>query len=48
MAEPRWLLAIDIGTASACAVPFEPRLDAAERDRLYAGWQDAVRRVRSA
>ena len=27
---------------------FEPRLDAAERDRLYAGWLDAVRRVRSA
>ena len=27
---------------------FEPRIGADERDRLYAGWQDAVRRVRSA
>ena len=25
---------------------FEPRMGAAERDRLYAGWQDAVARVR--
>jgi glycerol kinase len=25
---------------------FEPRMAAAERDRLYAGWQDAVMRVR--
>jgi glycerol kinase len=27
---------------------FEPRLSPAERDRLYAGWLDAVRRVRGA
>lgn len=27
---------------------FEPRMDAARRDRLYQGWLDAVRRVRSA
>ena len=26
---------------------FEPRMEAAKRDRLYAGWQDAVARVRS-
>jgi glycerol kinase len=26
---------------------FEPRMAAAERDRRYAGWRDAVRRVRS-
>ncbi|RMD60864.1 MAG: glycerol kinase [Alphaproteobacteria bacterium] len=26
---------------------FEPKMPAAERDALYAGWQDAVRRVRS-
>ena len=26
---------------------FEPRMEAAERDRLHAGWQDAVRRVRT-
>ena len=26
---------------------FEPRMDASDRDRLYAGWQDAVSRVRS-
>jgi glycerol kinase len=25
---------------------FEPALAAAERDRLYAGWRDAVRRTR--
>ena len=27
---------------------FEPKMTAAERDRRYAGWQDAVRRVRNA
>jgi glycerol kinase len=27
---------------------FEPRMTAAERQRLYAGWQDALRRTRSA
>ena len=27
---------------------FEPKMTAAERDRRYAGWQDAVRRVRHA
>ena len=26
---------------------FEPQMDAAKRDRLYAGWQDAVRRTLS-
>ena len=26
---------------------FEPRMGASERERLYAGWQDAVRRTRS-
>ncbi len=26
---------------------FEPRMDSAKRDRLYAGWQDAVRRTLS-
>jgi len=26
---------------------FEPQMDAAQRDRLYAGWQDAVRRTLS-
>jgi glycerol kinase len=25
---------------------FEPRMEAAKRDRLYAGWRDAVARVR--
>ena len=25
---------------------FEPMMTAAERDRRYAGWQDAVRRIR--
>jgi len=27
---------------------FQPRLDAAQRDRLYRGWLEAVSRVRSA
>ena len=25
---------------------FEPKMEAAERERLYAGWQEAVARVR--
>jgi glycerol kinase len=25
---------------------FEPKMTEAERDRRYAGWQDAVRRIR--
>jgi glycerol kinase len=31
-----------------CERRFEPRMSASERERLYAGWQDAVRRTRSA
>jgi glycerol kinase len=31
-----------------CERRFEPGMSAAERQRLYAGWQDAVRRTRSA
>ncbi|HEX6840441.1 MAG TPA: glycerol kinase, partial [Stellaceae bacterium] len=27
---------------------FEPKLDAAQRDAAYAGWRDAVARMRSA
>jgi glycerol kinase len=30
-----------------CDAFFEPRMDAGRRDALYAGWQDAVARVRS-
>jgi glycerol kinase len=31
-----------------CERRFEPQMSAPERERLYAGWQDAVRRTRSA
>jgi len=31
-----------------CERRFEPRMSADQRQRLYAGWQDAVRRTRSA
>jgi glycerol kinase len=31
-----------------CERRFEPKMTAAERDRLYAGWRDAIRRSRGA
>ncbi len=37
-----------ISDSWACERRFEPRMEAGERARLLAGWQDAVRRVRSA
>ena len=37
----------DISERWTCARTFDPALDAASRERLYAGWCDAVRRVRS-
>jgi glycerol kinase len=36
-----------IGEAWACQRRFEPRMAPSERHRLYAGWLDAVRRVRT-
>jgi glycerol kinase len=38
---------IEIASAWSLDRNFSPRLDAATRDSLYAGWQDAVSRVRS-
>ena len=38
----------DIAGLWARDVRFEPTMDVSERDRLYAGWLDAVSRVRSA
>ena len=37
----------DISERWTCARTFDPALEAASRERLYAGWCDAVRRVRS-
>ena len=31
-----------------CERRFEPRMSVADRNRLYAGWQDAIRRSRGA
>jgi len=39
----------DVGAIEAAWRPdrrFEPKMSSAERDRRYAGWQDAVRRIR--
>jgi glycerol kinase len=35
-----------LGEIWRCERRFEPKMGAAERDRLYAGWGDAVRRAR--
>jgi glycerol kinase len=37
-----------LSDAWRCERRFEPKMSAAERTRLYAGWQDAVRRARGA
>ena len=37
----------EIATQWHCQRSFQPQLAEARRDDLYAGWQDAVRRVRS-
>jgi glycerol kinase len=37
----------EIAAAWSLDRSFSPHLDAASRDNLYAGWQDAVSRVRS-
>ncbi len=37
----------EMAEAWQCDARFEPAMDAAERTRRYAGWQDAVRRVRT-
>ena len=37
----------DIGTLWQCNASFEPAMDAARREQLLDGWNDAVRRVRS-
>jgi len=35
----------DIAAAWQCEKRFEPQMDAAQRDALYAGWQEAVARI---
>ena len=37
----------DIASLWQCESRFEPAMQAAQRERLLAGWRDAVRRVRS-
>ena len=37
----------DIGALWRCNSRFEPAMESARRDRLLAGWRDAVRRVRA-
>jgi glycerol kinase len=42
-----WRSQAELGKARQIARRFKPRMGAEERDALYRGWQDAVKRVRS-
>jgi glycerol kinase len=42
-----WRSQAELGKARQIARRFKPRMGAEERDTLYRGWQDAVKRVRS-
>ena len=40
-----WSSQEEIAAQSRPQIRYEPAMDAAERDRSYAGWKDAVGRV---